>query len=53
MSQKETSSSTVRIDKKLLNEIQRWLEDNGNKYKHPSIAAFVNSAIYEKLKRLK
>ena len=53
MLQKETSSSTVRIDKKLLNEIQNWLKDNGNKYKHSSVSAFVNSAIYEKLKKLK
>ena len=53
MSQKETSSSTVRVDKKLLSEIQKWLKNNGNKYKHSSVSAFVNSAIYEKLKRLK
>jgi len=53
MSQKETSTSTVRIDKKLLNEIQSWLKDNGNKYKHSSVSAFVNSAIYGKLKKLK
>ncbi|MBI2507848.1 hypothetical protein HYV89_02740 [Candidatus Woesearchaeota archaeon] len=53
MSQKETSSSTVRIDKKLLSEIKNWLKDNGNKYKHSSVSAFVNSAIYEKLKRLR
>ena len=51
MSQKE--SSTVRIDAKLLKQIQEWLENNGNKYTHPSVTAFVNSAIYEKLKKLK
>jgi len=53
MSQKETGSSTVRIDKKLLKEIQKWLDENGNKYKHPSVAAFVNSSIYEKLRKEK
>jgi len=47
-----SQSATVRIDKKLLSEINKWLEKNGNKYKHPSVAAFVNSAIYEKLKNI-
>ena len=44
---------TIRIDKRLLKEIQDWLDKNGNKYKHPSVTAFVNSAIYEKLKSIK
>ena len=43
----------VRVDDKLLKEVQKWLDENGNKYKHPTISAFVNNAIYEKLKRLK
>ncbi len=43
----------VRVDDKLLKEVQKWLGENGNKYKHPTISAFVNNAIYEKLKRLK
>ena len=42
----------VRIDDILLQKIQKWLEENGNKYKHPNISAFVNNAIYEKLKIL-
>ena len=46
-------SATVRIDKKLLDEIQEWLDKNGNKYQYRSVAAFVNSTIYEKLKALK
>lgn len=43
----------VRIDDKLIKNIQDWLNENGNKYKHPSISAFVNNAIYAKLKELK
>ncbi len=43
----------VRIDDKLNKEVQDWLNDNGNKYKHPSVSAFVNNAVYEKLKEIK
>lgn len=43
----------VRIDDKLIKEVQGWLKDNGNKFKHPTISAFVNNAVYEKLKQLK
>lgn len=43
----------VRIDDILLKEIQEWLDEKGNKYKHPSISAFVNNAVYEKLKKLR
>ena len=43
----------VRIDDKLNKEVQDWLNENGNKYKHPSVSAFVNNAIYEKLKEIK
>ena len=43
----------VRIDDKLIKEVQEWLDKNGNKYKHPTISAFVNSAVYEKLKEVK
>lgn len=39
----------VRIDDELLEKLQKWLEKNGNKYKHPTLSAFVNSAVYEKL----
>jgi len=42
----------VRIDDRLVKEIQEWLDKNGNKYKHPTIAAFVNNAVYEKLKEV-
>ena len=45
--------ATVRINDKLLEEIQDWLDKNGNKYKHPSVSAFVNNAIYDKLNQLK
>jgi len=43
--------AVVRIDEKLLKRIQKWLEREENKYQHPSTSAFVNSAIYEKLKK--
>jgi metal-responsive CopG/Arc/MetJ family transcriptional regulator len=39
----------VRIDDELLQEINNFLEENGNKYKYPSISAFINNAVYEKL----
>lgn len=44
--------ATVKIDEKLLKEVQNWLDENGNKYKHPTISAFVNNAVYEKLNKL-
>tara|TARA_Y100000310_G_C20069891_1_gene528870 strand:- start:341 stop:496 length:156 start_codon:yes stop_codon:yes gene_type:complete len=43
----------VRIDDKLIKYVQEWLDENGNKYKHPTISAFVNNAVYEKLKEVK
>jgi predicted nucleotide-binding protein (sugar kinase/HSP70/actin superfamily) len=39
----------VRIDDKLHKEVQDWLDKNGNKYKYPTLSAFVNNAVYEKL----
>ena len=44
--------ATVRIDDKLLDKIKKWLDNNGNKYKFPSVSAFINNSIYEKLKNL-
>ena len=44
--------ATVRIDDKLLKGVQDWLNKNGNKYKYPSLSAFVNNAVYEKLRGL-
>lgn len=43
----------VRIDDKLLDQVQKWLEENGNKYKHPTISAFINNAVYDKIQQLK
>ena len=43
----------VRIDDKLIKEVQEWLDQNGNKYKHPTISAFVNNAVYEMLKKVR
>jgi len=42
----------IRIDNKLHKKLQDWLDENGNRYKFPSITAFINNAIYEKLKKL-
>lgn len=44
--------ATVRIDDQLLGKIKKWLNNNGNKYKFPSVSAFINNSIYEKLKKL-
>lgn len=43
----------VRIDDKLHKEIQELLKKNGNKYNFPTVSAFTNSAVYEKLKSVK
>ena len=43
----------VRIDDKLIKDVQEWLDENGNKYKHPTLSAFVNNAVYGKLKEVK
>ena len=45
--------ATVRIDEKLLKEIQEWLDKDRNKYKYPTLSAFVNNAVYEKLNELR
>ena len=42
----------IRIDNKLHQKLQDWIDKNGNKYKFPSLTSFVNNAIYEKLKKL-
>lgn len=44
--------ATVRIDDNLLKEIKNWIKKNGNKYECPTVTAFINSAIYKKLKGL-
>lgn len=41
--------AVVRIADKLLREIRSFLDKDDNRYQYPSIAAFVNIAIYEKL----
>ena len=41
--------AVVRIADKLLREIKLFLDKDENRYQYPSIAAFVNTAIYEKL----
>ena len=45
--------AVVRIDDRLLEKMQKWIDENGNKYKHPTLSAFVNNAVYEKLKEIK
>jgi hypothetical protein len=41
----------VRIDYKLKKEVLDFISKEDNKYNHPNISTFVNSAIFEKLKR--
>ena len=43
----------VRIDDKLLKEIKELIEKGSNKYQYPSVAAFINNTIYEKLNKKK
>ena len=40
----------VRIDEKLLREIRNFLRKEGNMYQYPSVTAFINNAVFEKLK---
>lgn len=42
----------VRIDDKLQKEIQRFLSKDENKYKHPSMAAFINYIMSQELKKM-
>ena len=44
--------AVVRIDEKLLKLVKKVV-DNDDSYEYPSIAAFINKAIHEKLKRKK
>ncbi len=41
----------VRIDDDLLKKLKLQLSSEENKYKFGSLAAFINSIIYEKLKK--
>jgi hypothetical protein len=41
--------AVVRINKKLLDEIKKYIEKEENAYKYPSISSFVNIAVFEKL----
>ncbi len=41
----------VRIDDVLLKKVKLALKEEENKYKYSSIASFINSMIYEKLKQ--
>ncbi|HLD83823.1 MAG TPA: hypothetical protein VI979_03150 [archaeon] len=42
--------AVVRVDEKLLREVKKVV-DGDHSYDYPSIAAFVNKAIYEKLRK--
>ena len=44
--------AVVRIDDKILKEIKRFLQLDENKYQHPSISAFINYALYEKIEKM-
>lgn len=41
----------VRIDDDLQKEILKIISKKGNKYQFPSITAFINSAIYDKIQK--
>ena len=41
----------VRIDDKLKKEVLDYISNEDNKYSYPNISTFVNSAIFEKLKK--
>jgi hypothetical protein len=41
----------IRIDDELLKKLKLELAKDENKYKYGSLAAFINSIIYEKLKK--
>lgn len=42
----------VRIDDKLKNEILEYISKEENKYNYPNISTFINTAIFEKLKKV-
>ena len=42
--------AVVRVDDKLLKEVKQLLKNEENKYKYGSIASFINSVLYDKLK---
>ena len=42
--------AAVRVDEKLLRQVKKVVEGDSS-YDYPFIAAFVNKAIYEKLRR--
>lgn len=41
----------VRLDDKLKKEVLDYISQEDNKYNYPNISTFVNSAIFEKLKK--
>jgi hypothetical protein len=41
--------AVVRVADKLLKEIKALLNEDRNKYQYPSVSAFINCTIYEKL----
>ena len=44
--------AVVRIDDKLLREIKKFLQRDENRYRHPSVSAFINYALYEKIEKI-
>jgi len=45
--------ATVRISDDLLKEVKEWIKKDGNKYEYPTVSAFINNAIYKKLRESK
>ena len=44
--------AVVRIDDELLKKIKEYLDTNTNRYRYPSLSAFINNVIYEKLNKI-
>jgi hypothetical protein len=45
--------AVVRIDDELLKQVRKLLTDDCNKYQYPSVSAFINNAVYDKLRKKK
>ena len=44
--------AVVRIDDELLEEIRKFIGKEENRYKYPSVTAFLNVLVYEKMHKL-
>lgn len=44
--------AVVRINDELLREIKKFIEKEENRYTYPSVTAFLNVLVYEKIREL-